>query len=102
MCEKSAIFSLTSANRRLVSPCLVLILLCGTSLLNISPPEAFFVSQGGWGEGKKKARGGGGGGVGDGKGEEKKKRSCLYPLPILHCSRTIFDFIGLASFISWR
>ena len=59
-------------------------------------PEAFWCLKEAGERGKRKRAGE------DGKGKEKKKRSCLFPLPIVHCSLTIFDFIGLASFISWR
>ena len=103
MCKQSAIFSLTSANCRLVSLCLVLILPCGTSLLPISPhkpPEAFLCRKEAGERGKIKRVGE------DGKGKEKKKkekkRGYLLPLPVVHCSLTVFDFVGLASFISWR
>ena len=97
---KSAIFTLTSANicARLGSHCA-----CASvnlTLWNFCPPhklpEAFWCRKEAEERGKRKRAGE------NGKGKEKKKRSCLFPLSILHCSFTIFDFIGLASFISWR
>ena len=77
-------------------PVPLLILPCGTSVLTLSSQKPFGCRKEAGERGKRKRAGE------DGKGKEKKKRSCLFPFPVLHCSLTIFDFIGLASFISWR
>ena len=108
MCEKSAIFSLTSANRRLVPLCSSH---CAGASVNLTlwnfspshkPPEAFLCRKEAGERGKRKRVGEDGKGKEKKKKKKKKKRGCLLPLPVVHCSRTIFDFIGLASFISRR